>query len=142
MLKRKDQVIDATNWIALPDQTKFVNSSDSKLPTEETTMSREQMIARYTDPKCSNLKLRLAKVPARPIAPQNAADSLRQLLHDAEEFRHLKVHQLEALNQIADLLDSYRFLTGKLLANNPDEMRSIETFAPEHLAAVQGDIDG
>jgi hypothetical protein len=105
-------------------------------------MSREQMIQRYTNPKCGNLKLRLAQVPARPIAPQNAAESLRQMLHDDGEIRKLSIGTIAKLNEIADLLDSYRFLTGKLLANNPDEMRSIETFAPEHLAVVQGDIDG
>jgi hypothetical protein len=74
MLKRKEQVIDATNWIALPDQTKFVNSSGSKLPTEEITMSRlnkreriEQrraLIESYTNPPFMNLKARLAKLDA------------------------------------------------------------------------------
>jgi hypothetical protein len=65
--KRIKKAIAATNWIALPDQTKSVNSSGSKLPTEETTMKRierRELIESYCNPPFQNLKARMAKIDA------------------------------------------------------------------------------
>jgi hypothetical protein len=90
MLKQKEQATDATNWILLPNQTKFVKSSDFN-PTEETTMTqlnkrerierRRELIESYCNPPFMGLKARMMKLNAEA----NKAALTRLVLTKAAE---------------------------------------------------------
>jgi hypothetical protein len=70
----------------------------------------------------------------------NASEHLFAMIDDNEKVRQLPIVTVAQLGYAAELLNSYRFVAGRLLRDNPELVERLRTFAPEHLAAVQGDL--
>jgi hypothetical protein len=104
-------------------------------------MKRENLINGHAQTG-TRVTPRLARSSNRVMPPQNAAEKLRQLIHDDPEFGGLTVSAVGDLTDIADLLDAYRFILGRLLKSNPDYVLLFDIWAPERMAIVQEDIDG
>lgn len=85
----------------------------------------------------TNAEQQTSPLPARSI---NASELIFRLMSDDDHFRRLPVSHAAELGYIAELLNSYRFVTGRLLADNPEMVDRLRTFAPDHLATVQGDL--
>lgn len=70
----------------------------------------------------------------------NASEHLFAMISDDDKVKQLPIVIVAQLGYTAELLNSYRFVAGCLLRDNPELVERLKMFAPEHLAAVRGDL--
>ena len=96
-------------------------------------------------PQTQPLKVRLARLPLARLdgdAQHNASDRLYHLIGTDPLMQNLCLATLIELGKIAELLDAYRFMAGKVMLLEDTLAENLERFSPEKMALIRSDLDG